>query len=266
MILQVNHVTTYQYDGPVEYGLQQVRLTPKAREGQKVTRWDIEIVGGKKELSFSDHHANIVDLVSISSGGDGIVIRCSGEVEVTETSGVIGQHRGFMPLWAFLQTTSLTQPGVKVQALIEELGTDFASDIERGHALSALIIKHMTYEIGRTNADTSAEQALEAGNGVCQDHAHVFIAAMRLMGFPARYVSGYLMMNDREQQDATHAWAEAHMKGIGWVGFDVSNGYSPDDRYIRVATGLDYGDASPVSGMRFGSSTEKMNVQLQVQQ
>jgi transglutaminase-like putative cysteine protease len=86
------------------------------------------------------------------------------------------------------------------------------------------------------------------------------------MGFPARYVSGYLMMNDRVEQDASHAWAEAHVPGLGWVGFDVSNGISPDDRYVRLATGLDYRNAAPVSGMRIGASTESMDVSLQVQQ
>lgn len=86
------------------------------------------------------------------------------------------------------------------------------------------------------------------------------------MGFPARYVSGYLMMDDRIDQDATHAWAEAHISGIGWIGFDVSNCISPDERYIRVATGLDYKEAAPISGMRIGSSEETMSVSLQVQQ
>jgi len=266
MILHVNHVTTYQYDAPVNYSLQQIRLTPKERDYQRVKRWDIDIEGGKKELRYSDHHANIVDVVSLFPGQDKITIRCSGEVEVTDTSGVVGQHRGFMPLWAFRQPTKLTQPGANMQALVNELGTDFAGDVERGHALSALIIARMPYETGRTDTGTAAEQALGAGHGVCQDHAHVFISAMRLLGYPARYVSGYLMMNDREHQDATHAWAEAHLDGIGWVGFDVSNGYSPDDRYIRVATGLDYTDASPVSGLRYGTSGEEMAVELQVQQ
>ncbi|MEN3974053.1 transglutaminase family protein [Emcibacter sp. SYSU 3D8] len=266
MLLHINHTTTYQYDAPIDYGLQQIRLTPKDRDGQKVVRWNIAIDGGKKELSFSDHHANIVDLVSVTPGRDRIVIRCSGEVEVSDSSGVVGLHRGFMPLWAFRQPTPLTQAGPQIQALVEELGTDFSDDISRGHALSALIGKHMPYETGRTGAETSAEQALGIGFGVCQDHAHVFLASMRLLGHPARYVSGYLMMNDRQHQDATHAWAETYMDGIGWVGFDVSNGYSPDDRYVRVATGLDYEDASPISGMRYGSSNENMVVQLQVQQ
>src|SRR3546814_19327521 len=80
------------------------------------------------------------------------------------------------------------------------------------------------------------------------DHAHIFIAAMRHLGHPARYVSGYLMMNDRTRQDATHGWAEAHFEHIGWIGFDVSNGHSPDRRYIRVATGLAYRAAAPVCG------------------
>ncbi|MEL6453027.1 MAG: transglutaminase family protein, partial [Pseudomonadota bacterium] len=86
------------------------------------------------------------------------------------------------------------------------------------------------------------------------------------MGFPARYVSGYLMLDDTQAQDAMHAWAEAHVDGLGWVGFDVSNGISPDDRYIRVATALDYRGAAPISGLRYGSAQEDMTVSLQVQQ
>ena len=74
------------------------------------------------------------------------------------------------------------------------------------------------------------------------------------------------MMSDRVDQDATHAWAEIHVEHIGWVGFDVSNGYSPDERYVRVATGLDYRDASPITGLRYGSGNEDMIVSLQVQQ
>jgi len=105
--------------------------------------------------------------------------------------------------------------------------------------------------------------------GVCQDHAQIMITAARELGHPARYVSGYLMMTDRIDQDATHAWAEVHMDDIGWVGFDVSNGYSPDERYVRVATGLDYRDAAPISGLRIDNSAggnETMQVSIQVQQ
>ena len=94
----------------------------------------------------------------------------------------------------------------------------------------------------------------------------MFIACARLMGVPARYVSGYLMMDDRVVQDATHAWAEAWLPELGWVGFDISNAISPDTRYVRLATGLDYFEAAPVSGMRFGASGERMSVTVEVQQ
>jgi len=77
---------------------------------------------------------------------------------------------------------------------------------------------------------------MSAGQGVCQDHTHIFISAARELGYPARYISGYLMMNDRIDQEASHAWAEAYVEGLGWVGFDVSNGISPDERYVQSAS------------------------------
>ena len=119
---------------------------------------------------------------------------------------------------------------------------------------------------GATGVDTSAEDALAAEQGVCQDHAHIFIGAARALGIPARYVSGYLMMNDRIDQEATHAWAEAHVEDLGWVGFDISNGISPDQRYVRVATGRDYHDAAPVAGVSTGSSTQDLTVAVAVEQ
>ncbi|ALH81802.1 transglutaminase family protein [Sphingopyxis macrogoltabida] len=267
MRLAVEHTTHYQYDAPVHYALQQLRLTPKDRPGQQLIKdWAVEVEGGERQLHYTDHHGNGVDLIAVSGGARELMIRCRGEVDLVTFDGVIGAHRGAMPLWTFLRPTPLTRAGRGVRALTAALGRDFASDIERAHALSALIIDRLAYRIGITDADTTAEQALGGEGGVCQDHAHIFIAAMRHLGHPARYVSGYLMMNDRTQQDATHAWAEAHFDHIGWIGFDVSNGHSPDQRYIRVATGLDYRDAAPVRGMRYGAAQENLVVQLQVQQ
>ncbi|WP_417610006.1 transglutaminase family protein [Parasphingorhabdus sp.] len=266
MLLKINHETRYVYDAPVQYGLQQVRLRPKERAGQQVKSWDIEIDGGKVELSFEDQHCNHVDLISIDQGRTEISIKCTGEVENSDGSGIIGSHSGSAPLWYFKQATDLTKAGPETRKLVESLGDDFDNDVAKLHRLSAAVVEKVTYRTGETDAETNAEAALKAGAGVCQDHSHIFCAAARLLGFPTRYVSGYLMMSDRVDQDATHAWAEAHVAGLGWVGFDVSNGYSPDERYVRVATGLDYREASPISGMRYGASNEDMIVTLQVQQ
>lgn len=266
MRLSVDHHTSYHYDSPLDYALQQLRLTPKARPGQIIHDWSITIEGGQKQLHYTDHNANQVDLISVDPGSHRVGIHCRGEVEVLDSHGVVGTHSGFMPLWTFLRPTALTRPGKAIRSLVAQLGRDHEIDITRAHDLSALITDRLPYATGQTGAETTGEQAMAAAGGVCQDHAHIFISAMRLLGHPARYVSGYLLMNDREQQDATHAWAEAHFDHIGWVGFDVSNGYSPDERYIRVATGLDYLDAAPARGMRYGAAQENLVVQLQVQQ
>lgn len=266
MRLKISHTTQYLYDEPLQYGLQQVRLTPKSRAGQSIINWETVIAGGKKELEFEDQHNNHVFLVSVDPDCTEISIRCAGEVETTNDDGIIGKHGGYAPLWFFNRSTELTNPGKNIDALVKELGAEFDSDVARLHSLSSLISSKVSYETGLTHSETTAEDALVAGHGVCQDHSHIFLAAARSMDFPARYVSGYLMMDDRIDQDATHAWAEAHISGIGWIGFDVSNCISPDERYIRVATGLDYKEAAPISGMRIGSSEETMNVSLQVQQ
>ena len=266
MRLRIHHKTSYVYDTPVQYALQQLRLQPKTGHGQNILSWNLAVDGGRVELEFEDQHNNHVNLVGIEAGHHQVTITCDGEVETSDNAGVIGQHKGYAPLWLFEQSTPLTQPGTQLRHLAKQLGANYDNDIARLHALSNLIIETVTYEADRTHSQTSAEEALAAGHGVCQDHAHIFIAGARLLGFPARYVSGYLMMTDRVERDASHAWAEVCVDEIGWVGFDIANGISPDERYVRIATGLDYRDAAPISGMRYGDSDESMLVSVQVEQ
>ncbi|MBF9041705.1 transglutaminase family protein [Rhodobacterales bacterium HKCCE4037] len=266
MKLSIQHTTSYRFDTPAFYGLQQLRLTPKDHNGQTIADWRMEVEGGKIETSFIDHHSNRVTLVSLDPQATEVTITCKGDVETEDTAGVIGKHGGFAPLWYFKRSTDLTRAGQKVRSLIKGLRDEHAEDLPRLHALSARILKAVPYEIGRTEAGTTAEDALGIGAGVCQDHAHIFLAGARALGHPARYVSGYLMMTDRIHQDASHAWAEAHIDGLGWVGFDVSNGYSPDPRYVRVATGLDYAEAAPIAGLHYGAEGEAMAVDIQVAQ
>ncbi len=266
MRLKIFHQTSYDYDAPVQYALQQLRLRPKSGHGQQVLDWKLGVEGGRLELEFEDQHHNHVDLISADPGLCQVRIVCEGEVETTDNAGVIGQHKGFAPLWLFQQSTPLTLAGPQTRRLVKRLGTDFDSDIARLHALSNLILETVAYGVDRTHSQTTAEEALAAGHGVCQDHAHVFVTAARLLGYPARYVSGYLMMTDRIEQDASHAWAEACLDEIGWIGFDIANGISPDERYVRIATGLDYRDAAPISGLRYGDSGESMLVSVQVEQ
>ena len=266
MELSISHTTEYAYSAPVDYALQKVRLRPLSSVMQVVEQWDVEIDGGKIEASYLDHYGNNIDLVSITPGGTSLSIRASGQVSTLNTTGVLGQVLGRAPLWHFLQPTALTIPGEAIKAL-PRVSSDVSAQLAELHSLSDTILKTLPYMSGGTSVDTPAEEALQSDTGVCQDHAQIFVAASRLSGLPARYVSGYLRINEQVQQEATHAWAEAYVEGIGWIGFDISNRISPDERYVRVATGLDYNEAMPIYGLRFGKpNVEKMLVSLQVQQ
>ena len=247
------------------HALQRLRLTPKETQGQTILNWEMEYQNAHEELHYEDQNCNTVTLVAVDSGATEVVITCRGTVDTEDNAGVIGKHSGHLPLWSFLAQTKLTKPGPHMRALMRELDPE-GDKLDYLHALSALIRERVTYETGRTGVDTMAEKAVENGFGVCQDHAHIFIGAARAADIPARYVSGYLMMDDRIEQEATHAWAEAHIEGLGWVGFDISNGISPDPRYVRVATGRDYRDAAPVTGISFGATEEMLTVDIAVEQ
>ncbi|WP_299828632.1 transglutaminase family protein [uncultured Roseobacter sp.] len=265
MRLTINHTTRYSYDSPVDYALQQVRLTPPTTAQQEVHIWDLSVEGGKIETEYRDHNGAQVHLVSVDQSAQEVAITAAGEVETTDTAGVLGKIYGPAPLWYFKQSTPLTEAGPGIRALAGQLAA--APDpLSALHALSSSILMAVPYRIGETYAATSAEEAVMGGSGVCQDHAQIFVAAARAAGVPARYVSGYLMMDDRVDQDASHAWAEAHVEELGWVGFDTSNGISPDARYVRLAAGLDYSHAAPISGLRLGAANESMIVSLQIQQ
>ncbi len=266
MRLSIHHTTRYSFTAPVVHALQRLRLTPKSTQGQKIIEWNMDCENAHLELEYDDQHFNHVTLVSVEPGVQDVIIRCDGVVDTKDHAGIIGIHSGHLPLWSFLGQTNLTKPGERVKSMLGQLESKSDDRVSFLHALSSRIIEAVEYKIGHTDVDTTAEQALAAGAGVCQDHAHIFIGAARAMDIPARYVSGYLMMDDRIDQEATHAWAEAHVDGLGWVGFDVSNGISPDPRYVRVATGRDYRDAAPITGISFGGASNGPVVEVSVAQ
>lgn len=264
MRLAIDHTTHYHFTGPVGHGLQRLRLTPQSGRNQVVTDWTLELEGAWTEVSYDDAHGNHVTLIGLDPDAEKVSIRSTGVVETTDSSGVTGRHTRYLPLWHFVQPTELTRPGPRLRALLAQLPA--ADDrLEALHGLSALVAATVAYAAGHTDAETTAEAAIAAGHGVCQDQAHVFIAAARALGIPARYVSGYLLMNDRVQQEAGHAWAEAHVDGLGWVGFDIANAICPDARYVRLASGRDYKEAAPVTGLRYGAPGESMHVTLAVE-
>ena len=265
MQISVSHATTYRFERPPAHGLQRLRLRPKSTHGQRVLDWEMAIEGARVEASYEDHNSNHTVLVSFATGTHEIAVTCGGRVETADNAGVLGPHTGFMPIWVFRDQTALTRPGPLLRALAAGLrGAREPNRLDQLHELSAMVHDAITFEAGHTDARTDAEAALAAGHGVCQDYAHVFIGAARTLGCPARYVSGYLWQDGVIAQEAGHGWAEAHVEGLGWVGFDVANAVCPDERYVRVASGRDYRDAAPVTGIALGAGGSALSVQLAV--
>lgn len=265
MLISVRHVTRYVYTEPVSYTVQSLRLTPAPFKGQRIAGWQVRVTGCPKPLEFRDGFGNTVQLMTISTPHSELTIEAAGTVETEDCNGVVAGLPKSIPPRVFLKETPQTRPDAAIRALAQSVAG--AGAIEQLHALAAAVRDRVEYVKGATDAHTGAAEALGDGKGVCQDHTHIFISAARTLGVPARYVTGYLLLDDPETAvSASHAWAEAHVETLGWVGFDVANRVCPTDRYVRLACGLDAGYAAPIAGSRRGGAGESLNVCVAVQQ
>jgi transglutaminase-like putative cysteine protease len=268
--IRVDHQTTYRYQPPAKAALQVLRLIPRSHEGQNVVRWrasaeaDVEVQLKRGE----DALGNITQTAMIQGPVGELVLKVEGEVETWDTHGVVRGAAERFPPEAFLRVTPLTAPSPELCAFALEAVAGAGGEhdvIARLHRLMLAIGGAMAFETDTTHPATTAAQAFAQKRGVCQDFSHVFISAARRLGVPARYVSGHLAREGEVvEQDASHAWAEAHVPELGWVGFDAANGVCPTPSYVRLAIGLDYLGAAPVRGSRTGGGTETMGVRLRV--
>ena len=263
MRIRVDYATTYRYQRPARFIIQALRLTPRSTEGQQVRAWRIETDVNAKLRRSEDAFGNIVHTLYTEAPTDGLTIRVAGEVTTVDTGGVLTHGPERLSPLVYLRDTPLTEADPAIRALAD--GIAGGSTLSRLHALMAAVRDQVAFQVGVTSATHTAAEAFAQKQGVCQDQAHIFIAAARRMGIPARYVSGHLMRTDgADDQEAGHAWAEAHVEDLGWVGFDVANGICPTERYVRIACGLDYLAAAPIRGAKYGGGGESMDVALRV--
>jgi transglutaminase-like putative cysteine protease len=266
MRIHISHSTFYKYDTHVPYTAQLIRLHPRNHAGQQVLSWRVTSESGRLLPSTFDGYGNVLHMLTRDHLHDTAAIIAAGEVETTNMSGIVMGAVETLPPKYFLRQTAYTRPDAALTALAQEAGGVFDA-IERLHGLMLRIRWRVVYETGATESGTTAAEALSQGRGVCQDHTHIFLSAARVLGYPARYVTGYLSDRERPQQDgAGHAWAEAMVEGLGWIGFDVANGICPDENYVRVATGLDFMEAAPIRGVRRGEGDEEMRVSVDIRQ
>ncbi len=246
MQMHIRHETRYRYERPVKYSVQSLHLTPRRDLSQRALSWIITAPG--RRLEQVDAHGNISHLLTIEEPHREIQIVVRGVVETVDTE----ERQDDGPLsplaYAFAQNAlkDVTDPGRRAQALADA------------------VFNAVRYKSGTSDVQDSAAVVFSSGEGVCQDHAHVFIASARALGMPARYVSGYLYTGDASDA-ASHAWVDVWLGAeIGWQSMDVTHKRPAVRTYCRLAVGRDYLDAAPVRGVRHGGGGEKMEANVLV--
>ena len=264
MLLSIHHTTHYHYSEAARRVTQALRLWPTPCIGQRVNQWQVEVDGRRLQATTTDGFGNPVATHTADGPLNDVRIVVRGRVETENRHGMLGEGAELLPPAFFRYDTALTRINPDIRELAAQAQGD-DGDMACLHRLCDIVRDRVDYVPKQTNTETTAIEALAQGVGVCQDHAHLLTAAARAIGYPARYVSGYLCAGMAGGEAASHAWSEIHVADLGWVGFDAANRICPDDRYVRIASGRDYRDAAPVRGIFQGAVAETLEVSVQVQ-
>lgn len=261
MRLSIEHETVYRYPDNVSHSVQHLRLTPVDDMHQRIIEWKLDLPG--EAFANRDAFGNQAHLMALDYSHREIRIAVRGKVETNAHYAV--PANGIAPM-VFLRASTLTRPNEAIRNFAEPFRDATWKDRLDGlDKMAAALHNHLTFDTTATGVHTTANEAFAGGHGVCQDYSHIYISCCRLIGVPARYVSGYLYSGaGGPPQVASHAWVEAWVDDIGWIGFDVTNFKRADETHLRLAVGMDYLDACPVRGVRRGGGIEEMNVSVDI--
>lgn len=265
MRLKVRHSTSYDYAAPLVYSVNRLYLWPSEFDTQKIESWSITAPGMEHALAYADGFGNRVHLLTFGEVFGPVSIVAEGVMITEDAAGVVRGLPGSAPDAVLLRQTKLTRPSAAILSMSDRIFRVQEDPLASLHALMEDIHRRVAYVLGASDSRTTAAEAFANGRGVCQDHAHVFVGAARSNGVPARYVTGYLVTGEGASSTAAHAWAEALVPDLGWVGFDPANNACPTDHYVRVAAGIDAAAVAPIRGSRRGGEQESLTVEVRVE-
>ncbi|RXF73840.1 transglutaminase family protein [Hansschlegelia zhihuaiae] len=289
MRLKIRHETIYTFETPASAVIQTLRVTPRGHEGQHVVHWRLDVDHNCRLRQSEDAFGNYTHVFASEGHIERLTVLVEGEVDTQDTGGVVRGAVERFPPALYLRETDLTAPDLDIAAFALEAEAAGKGDrLGTLHALLSGVHERMTFEAGPTDSATTAAQAFGMKRGVCQDLTHVFLAASRRLNIPARYVGGYVRREPAAldgagmtqsidadgmrqslagptEESAGHAWAEAFVPDLGWVGFDPANCVCATEAHVRVAIGLDYLSAAPVRGTRYGGGGETLEVNVSVE-
>jgi len=274
----IRHVTTFTYEAPISESVMEARMQPRTDGSQRCIRFALSTTPVARVRMYHDHDGNVVHHFNIAGRHSRLIVTAEALVDCTAS----GEYAAPEPewtdvdasvasgeFWDLINPSPYTRPTPLLAALSREIEiTRHCRPLEALHRLTQEIHRRFEYNRSSTRVDSPIDDALSQRRGVCQDFAHVFIALVRALGIPCRYVSGYLYRPPdselRSTDGATHAWAEAWLPGAGWIGFDPTNNVLAGERHVRVAVGRDYADVPPTRGVFKGVSNVRSELAVGV--
>jgi transglutaminase-like putative cysteine protease len=279
----VTHLTLYQYSEPITDSVMEIRMQPRSDGNQRCVRFELEISPESRVIDFRDYLGNNISTFDIPAPHKRLAIKADAVVEVRplpvlpdSLPAVIWDRidvavQEDRELYDMLLPGHYARPTALLNRFSQELSWSRRADpLTLLRELNSAIYRSFTYNQHVTRVDSPIDIALENRQGVCQDFTHIMLALCRSIGIPARYVSGYLYHRrddqlERSVQDASHAWVEAWLPDLGWIGFDPTNNRLAAERHIRVSVANDYADASPSRGVFKGKADTALEVRVKVQ-
>ena len=265
MRIRISHATTYRYETPPTAVTQLLRLTPRDYDGQYVANWRVDLSEDCLLHQHEDAFGNVIHTFTAEGPFKELSVSVEGEVDTVDTKSVVsGTVERFPPACSCARRRSPTPTPPSKSSRRAPAPTRAPIRSRCCMACSRRSIAKSPSTPIRPIPATTAAEAFALHRGVCQDLTHIFITAARALGIPARYIGGHFHRVDGvTAQEAGHAWAEAFIENLGWVGFDPTNGIGTTEAHVRVAVGLDYLGAAPVRGTRLGGSGETLQVAVQ---
>lgn len=277
----LRHVTRFRYTAPIRESVMEVRKKPLSEGFQRCLQFGLRLTPGARPKSYQDHMGNTVHHFNIPQPHQELVVLAESQVFLEEPPPFplalpteAWDHVDFLATrdleaWEFVAPSRFTESTPLLEALADELGAVRRDDpFTVVQQVNERLYDCFEYRPRSTRVDSPIDEALKARAGVCQDFAHIMLALLRRLGIPSRYVSGYLYHRredgDRSEEDASHAWVEAFLPGLGWVGFDPTNRLLARERHIRAAVGRDYADVPPTKGVFKGEAHHELSVAVQV--
>jgi len=280
MFYSIRHLTKFRYQTPVSESVMETRMHPRNEVNQRCLTFHLAVSPRCRAFSYRDYLGNHVHHFDIPGQHSQLVIIAEALVGLQAPpplpasldSGAWEELDALVQdgdYWEMLLPSEFAKPTPSLLQLATQLNVRRREDpLTVLRQLNSALYSSFEYALKSTRVDSPIDDAIRTRQGVCQDFAHIMIALVRTLNIPCRYVSGYLHRrledHDRSAEDATHAWVEALLPRLGWVGFDPTNHLMATDRHVRTAIGRDYADVPPTKGIFRGKTASELSVAVRV--